>query len=70
MQPKPPDVRQSLSLKQTFPHDWPPGDGVGAGAGPDKYLTLYLVRHSSDSTLTLSFNLPSGPPTQRFGVST
>ena len=66
MQPKPPDVRQSLSLKHTLPHVWPPGDGVGAGAGPDKYLTLYLVRHSSDSTLTLLANLPSGPPMQNF----
>ena len=37
MQPKPPDVRQSLSLKQTLPHDWPPGDGVGAGAGFDGF---------------------------------
>ena len=56
MQPKPPDVRQSLSLKQTLPHVWPPGDGVGAGAGFDgltkfhwavlgrPYLELHSVR--------------------------
>ena len=30
MQPKPPDVRQSLSLKQTLPHDWPPDLNVAA----------------------------------------
>ena len=42
MQPKPPDVRQSLSLKHTLPHVWPPGEGVGAGAGPDKYFAMQL----------------------------
>ena len=41
MQPKPPDVRQSLSLKQTLPHDWPPGDGVGAGAGFDGFTKFH-----------------------------
>ena len=31
VQPKPPDVRQSLSRKQVSPHFWPTGRGAGVG---------------------------------------
>ena len=33
VQPKPPDVRQSLSRKQMSPHFWPLGRGAGVGLG-------------------------------------
>ena len=59
VQPKPPDVRQSLSRKQVSPHFWPTGRGAGVGGGgaePPIVQSCFLPPYPYFN-FTLNFNL-------------